>query len=108
MANTLLLPYARVQPFGRRGVQPMPFGALKSPLFSMIAVRFIGEPLQAEICVTLPKDLDQLDALTDVARSAIELLQEHRAALISAAVTGKIDVRDRASMKDPALENVSA
>ena len=35
----------------------------------------------------------QLDALTTAAQSAISLLQERRAALISAAVTGKIDLR---------------
>lgn len=35
----------------------------------------------------------QLDALTAEAQRAIELLQERRTALISAAVTGKIDVR---------------
>jgi type I restriction enzyme, S subunit len=35
-----------------------------------------------------------LDALTAEAERAIELLQERRTALISAAVTGKIDVRD--------------
>ena len=33
------------------------------------------------------------DALTATAETAITLLQERRAALISAAVTGKIDVR---------------
>lgn len=37
---------------------------------------------------------DEIDALTAAATSAITLLQERRAALISAAVTGKIDVRE--------------
>ena len=36
----------------------------------------------------------KLDTLTTEAQRAIELLQERRSALISAAVTGKIDVRD--------------
>ena len=35
----------------------------------------------------------KFDALTLEAKRAIELLQERRTALISAAVTGKIDVR---------------
>ena len=35
----------------------------------------------------------KLDALTAEAERAIDLLQERRTALISAAVTGKIDVR---------------
>jgi type I restriction enzyme S subunit len=44
-------------------------------------VNFIGEATS------------QFDTLTATAQSAITLLQERRAALISAAVTGKIDVR---------------
>lgn len=39
----------------------------------------------------------RLDALTAEARRAIDLLKEHRSALISAAVTGKIDVRPRSA-----------
>lgn len=37
--------------------------------------------------------IQQIDELTSAAEAAIELLSERRAALISAAVTGKIDVR---------------
>jgi type I restriction enzyme S subunit len=36
---------------------------------------------------------NKIDALTAEAQRAIDLLQERRTALISAAVTGKIDVR---------------
>lgn len=43
-----------------------------------------------------------LDNLAGVAESGITLLQERRAALISAAVTGKIDVRDLARAKTEA------
>jgi type I restriction enzyme, S subunit len=43
--------------------------------------------------LSLKKSLGQLDALTAEAERGIELLQERRIALISAAVTGKIDVR---------------
>ena len=39
------------------------------------------------------QELGRFDALTAEAERAIELLQERRTALISAAVTGKIDVR---------------
>ena len=49
---------------------------------------------QGEIVARLRQDLPQLDALTATASEAIALLLERRAALISAAVTGKIDVRD--------------
>jgi len=49
---------------------------------------------QREIISALRESLANLDALTAEAERAIELLQERRTALISAAVTGKIDVRD--------------
>jgi type I restriction enzyme, S subunit len=39
-------------------------------------------------------ELRKLDTLIETASTAIALLQERRAALISAAVTGKIDLRD--------------
>jgi type I restriction enzyme S subunit len=48
---------------------------------------------QAEIADFLDSETEKLDALTVAAQHAIDLLQEHRTALISAAVTGKIDVR---------------
>lgn len=49
---------------------------------------------QGELIEFIHESSRKLDALTEVANSAIVLLQERRAALISAAVTGKIDVRD--------------
>ncbi len=48
---------------------------------------------QRKIVSYLAESLDRLDALLSTAQAAITLLQERRAALISAAVTGKIDVR---------------
>lgn len=66
----------------------------------------IAQPSIAELLVTVPPRAEQtaivafldaetprLDALTAEARRAIDLLKERRSALISAAVTGKIDVR---------------
>ena len=51
-----------------------------------------NEQMQIEkYCVIQKK---KYDALVEKANSAIELMQERRTALISAAVTGKIDVRD--------------
>jgi type I restriction enzyme S subunit len=52
---------------------------------------------QAEIAEYLREQTGKLDALMAEAQSAITLLQERRAALISAAVTGKIDVRGLAA-----------
>ncbi|MDT8880305.1 restriction endonuclease subunit S [Halomonas saccharevitans] len=48
---------------------------------------------QAEIVAFLDKETARIDALVEEGESAIKLLQERRSALISAAVTGKIDVR---------------
>ncbi|MGE5502209.1 MAG: restriction endonuclease subunit S [Ignavibacteriales bacterium] len=48
---------------------------------------------QKAIADFLDAETARLDALTAEARRAIDLLKEHRSALISAAVTGKIDVR---------------
>ncbi len=46
-----------------------------------------------QIVSVLDRDVDQINVLTTEASHAITLLRERRAALISAAVTGKIDVR---------------
>lgn len=48
---------------------------------------------QAKITVFLDQETAKLDILMAEARTAITLLQERRTALISAAVTGQIDVR---------------
>ena len=48
---------------------------------------------QAAIVSTIVRRLGALDALNTAAEQGIQLLQERRSALISAAVTGKIDVR---------------
>lgn len=49
---------------------------------------------QQIICYEVKNRLDSIDVLISKAESAIELIQERRTALISAAVTGKIDVRN--------------
>ena len=48
---------------------------------------------QEAITALLERETAKLDALTAEAQRAIDLLQERRTALISAAVTGQIDVR---------------
>lgn len=52
---------------------------------------------QTSIATFLDSEIVKLDALTAQARTAITLLQERRTALISATVTGQIDVRGLAS-----------
>jgi len=48
---------------------------------------------QLSVCGYLAARLKEFDTLNAEARRAIDLLQERRTALISAAVTGQIDVR---------------
>src|SRR5690606_3431742 len=48
---------------------------------------------QEVICFYIERETKQIDELTAVARKSMPLLAECRSALISAAVTGKIDVR---------------
>ena len=50
---------------------------------------------QMEILAFVQSATDKLDTLTAEAQRAIDLLQERRTALISAAVTGQIDVRTK-------------
>jgi type I restriction enzyme S subunit len=56
-------------------------------------------PLKEQVLITanIIKQLGELDALAAEAQKAIDLLQERRTALISAAVTGQIDVRKLAA-----------
>jgi type I restriction enzyme S subunit len=49
---------------------------------------------QMIIAAYLDDQTSRIDTLIDKARRSIELAKEHRTALISAAVTGKIDVRE--------------
>ncbi len=57
---------------------------------------------QIQIVGALALKLEQYDSLVSEARTAITLLQERRTALISAAVTGQIDVRGLATRGDAA------
>jgi type I restriction enzyme S subunit len=62
------------------------------------ATRFAFPPLeeQAKIATHLRSETTKFAQMIGIAQQAMELLQERRAALISAAVTGKIDVRSAA------------
>lgn len=57
---------------------------------------------QKEIVDHLKSETERLDKLIVTAQKAIDLLKERRSALISAAVTGKIDVRHLANTKEVA------
>lgn len=54
---------------------------------------------QAAITGFLDSEIARLDALITEATRTIDLLKERRTALISAAVTGKIDVRHLATQE---------
>jgi type I restriction enzyme S subunit len=55
-------------------------------------------PMEEQEAITrhLQRETDQLDAVATKVEEAIERLREYRSALITSAVTGKIDVRDAA------------
>ncbi len=62
--------------------------------FKTISVAIPSVAEQEAILSAISQELDKFDTLTETATSAITVLQERRSALISAAVTGKIDVRE--------------
>ena len=65
--------------------------------FTQVSLPVVPMQEQAEIAAFLDREVAKLDALTSAAQAAIDLLQERRTALISAAVTGQIDVRELAA-----------
>ena len=62
----------------------------------------LGE--QTQIATFLDGEIARVDGLTKQAGHSTVLLRERRAALISAAVTGKIDVRGLVPLAEPARE----
>ena len=62
--------------------------------FRALSIPFPPEEEQSRIANYLADKSIEFDALEEQANLGIEILQERRSALISAAVTGKIDVRD--------------
>ena len=68
-------------------------GVINIEILSDIIVPMPPADEQEQIVAHLDAQTAKFDALTAEAQRAIDLLKEHRSALISAAVTGKIDVR---------------
>ncbi len=66
---------------------------LNTAILSRVLVPVPPVDEQTTIAAFVERETTKLDALTAEAERAIALLQERRTALISAAVTGKIDVR---------------
>ena len=69
------------------------------------AFRVPFPPLAEQVAIAefVQTTIDEIDTLSTEAERGIELLRERRSALISAAVTGKIDVRDLA----PAIQEAA-
>lgn len=63
--------------------------------YAIANIKFAMPPYQEQLKIAafLDSETAKIAAIIDNAKKAIELLKEHRSALISAAVTGKIDVR---------------
>ncbi|MFA5652737.1 MAG: restriction endonuclease subunit S [Desulfomonilia bacterium] len=66
--------------------------ALRFENFSLVDLPLLPLPEQRTIAAFLDHETGKIDALIEEAQRAIELMKERRTALISAAVTGKIDV----------------
>lgn len=62
-------------------------------VFAKLPLEFPPLGTQIEVVEHLDRETSQIDALSAKAREMIDVLKERRQALISAAVTGKIDVR---------------
>jgi type I restriction enzyme, S subunit len=81
--------YKRLRPFYRglrKTIRPGPFLSIQVPR--------PREDVAAEIVERLDRATARIDTLIGKTERSIELLREHRSALITAAVTGKIDLRN--------------
>ena len=80
-----------------RGTAKSTVDSLRLPMLQNFPV--VVPPLaeQQAIADHLDRETAKIDALTAKITESIDILNEYRAALISAAVTGKIDVRDHRS-----------
>ena len=95
--NSQWLCYAMNTRIVRFQVEVVQYGAAQEQFNISHAVNFwTPTPPRAEqddIAEFLDRETSKFDALAAEAQRAIDLLQERRTALISAAVTGQIDVR---------------
>lgn len=71
--------------------------SLRMPVFMGFAVAHPSLSEQDRILEFIDRQVQRIDALVIKTERSIELLKEHRSALITAAVTGKIDVRGLAA-----------
>ena len=86
--------------YGRQKLESIQTGGMH-PHLNCGNVKFVEVPVppqpeQSEVVLCIRDACETFDTLTAEAQRAIDLLQERRTALISAAVTGQIDVRQLA------------
>jgi len=77
------------------GIRPSQW-RLEPERFADLSVFIPPREEQEQIVAFLDRETERIDALVAKVRDAIERLKELRSALVSAAVTGKIDVREEA------------
>ncbi|MDE0119855.1 MAG: restriction endonuclease subunit S [Bdellovibrionales bacterium] len=68
--------------------------SLRLPMVSNFIFCIPKKKEQKQIVDFLDKETSRIDSLTERIKKSIELLKEYRSALITSAVTGKIDVRE--------------
>jgi type I restriction enzyme S subunit len=72
-------------------------GTLNRNYIHNLFIPLSSQSEQTEIVLFLDRETARIDALIDKVKTSIEKLKEYRTALISAAMTGKIDVRKEAA-----------
>lgn len=92
------LAYFILSEFGQRQLNEGAYGGTKLQLsledIKKLMIPVPGMSEQIEIARHLDTSAARIDALVGLSHKSISLLRERRSALISAAVTGKIDVRE--------------
>lgn len=112
--NEHILPNYLVLFFGSGAVERYWGLSKQGSTFSEVSIETVRElglvippvPEQKKICTWVKEKMDHLDTVYEMALQQTLLLKERRTALISAAVTGKIDVRHHVSR--PAGEQTSS
>ena len=80
--------------FLSRAKQSTNLASISSTNLRELPIPYPPEAERREIVAYLDKETNRISALIAKARHVIDLMREHRSALIAAAVTGKIDVRE--------------
>jgi type I restriction enzyme, S subunit len=88
--------YMPIREYGRGANQ----AALNGELISELTILIPPIQEQKTIATFLDRETQKIDTLVETANSAITLLKERRTALISAAVTGKIDIRNQVNPEE--------